>query len=228
MKTLDEIALADNERHAIEAAAAALQAQLPISDIVLFGSKARGDSEPDSDIDLLVLTERRLDGEEERAVVQALFDIGLRFDVVFGPLTVEARSWRQGLHSVLPIHAEVEREGVRCIDPGHAPKQANSSSQMNSAPMPREVLVKQAVNAWMTMAAEALAARADLAADRPRSTINRAYYAAFYAASAVLLSRGRHFVKHTGVQTALHRDLILPGLLAPEHGTAYDAMFNSG
>ena len=78
----------------------------------------------------------------------------------------------------------------------------------------------------MQMADEALAsARADFDAQRYRSAINRAYYAAFYAVSAVLLSQGRHFVKHAGVQTALHRDLVHTGLLAPEHGNAYDDLF---
>ena len=60
----------------------------------------------------------------------------------------------------------------------------------------------------------------------PRSAINRAYYAAFYAVSAVLLGRGRHFVKHAGVlHRPTSRDLIHPGLLAPEHGKAYDDLF---
>jgi len=225
MRTLAEITLPENERHAIEAAIAALPARAPVSEIVLFGSKARGDSAPDSDIDLLVLTERRLDAEEEHAIFQSLYDIGLRFDVVFGPLTVEAHSWRQGVHSVLPIHAEVEREGVRCLDSGPA-EQSEAGTGSDPAGSSREVLVTQAVAAWMGMAAEALAsAHADLVAGRPRSTVNRAYYAAFYAVSAVLLSRGRHFVKHAGVQAALHRDFIRPGLLAAEHGTAYDRMF---
>ena len=62
-------------------------------------------------------------------------------------------------------------------------------------------------------------------ARRWRSSINRAYYAAFYAASAVLLKQGRHFVKQPGVQTALHRDLVHTRLLAQEHGDAYDELF---
>jgi predicted nucleotidyltransferase len=114
MRTLDDVPLAPAERQAIEAAAAALHARFPVTDIVLYGFKARGDSSPDSDIDLLVLTARKLAWQEERTIIHELFDIGMRFDVLFSPLTAEAQSWREGLHSVLPIHIEVEREGVRC------------------------------------------------------------------------------------------------------------------
>jgi uncharacterized protein len=41
----------------------------------------------------------------------------------------------------------------------------------------------------------------------------------------VLLSQGRHFVKHAGVRTALHLDLVHTVLLASEHGKAYDKLF---
>jgi uncharacterized protein len=153
----------------------------------------------------------------------------MRFDVLLNPLTVEARSWREGVHSVLPIHTEVEREGARYLDRGDEPPPDRThppSHQVPSSAASREALVKQVVDEWMARAEEALASgRAELDAGRYSFTINRAYYAAFYAASAVLLSQGRHFVKHAGVQTALHRDLVLPGLLAPEHGDAYDELF---
>jgi uncharacterized protein (UPF0332 family) len=56
--------------------------------------------------------------------------------------------------------------------------------------------------------------------------INRAYYAAFYAAKAVLLLKGSHFVKHSGVRAAVHRDLVHPGLLKPSLGQSYDTLFD--
>ncbi len=42
--------------------------------------------------------------------------------------------------------------------------------------------------------------------------INRAYYALFYAVSALLLEEGRRFSKHSGVRAAFNRDLVKPGL----------------
>jgi len=82
------------------------------------------------------------------------------------------------------------------------------------------------VRYWMAKAREALAsARAELAAGRHGFAVNRAYYAAFYAASAVLLARGERFVKHSGVRGAVHRHLVKPGLLEQSLGQAYDRLF---
>lgn len=54
---------------------------------------------------------------------------------------------------------------------------------------------------------------------------SRAYYAAFYAATAVLLSKGREFSRHAGLLAAVHRDLVRPGLLPVQSGRALDRLF---
>lgn len=56
--------LVDSDRQTIDEITAALPAGWPVDAIVLYGSKARGDDTPDSDIDLLVLTGRPLSPEE--------------------------------------------------------------------------------------------------------------------------------------------------------------------
>lgn len=55
--------------------------------------------------------------------------------------------------------------------------------------------------------------------------VNRAYYACFYSASAVLLSSGERFVKHSGVRAAVHRSLVKTGRLQVEMGRHYDLVF---
>jgi len=77
-------------------------------------------------------------------------------------------------------------------------------------------------------AAESLeSAKDERTAGRYRFAMNRVYYACFYAASAVLLSEGRHFVKHAGVRSAMHKDLVNPGRLEPAWGDFYDEMFRA-
>ncbi len=79
---------------------------------------------------------------------------------------------------------------------------------------------------WMEKADASLAsARDELAAGRHSFAVSRSYYAAFYAASATLLTMGLRFVKHSGVRGALHAHLVKPGLLAADLGRAYDRLF---
>ncbi len=47
MKTLAQIELPSNEREAIERSAEILRSRFPVDRIILFGSKARGQSRPD-------------------------------------------------------------------------------------------------------------------------------------------------------------------------------------
>jgi hypothetical protein len=84
------------------------------------------------------------------------------------------------------------------------------------------------VGRYVALAQEALASsQSELAAGRLRFAVNRAYYACFYAASALLLAEGRTFVKHAGVRAALHRDLVHPGRLAVSWGELYDELFSA-
>ena len=54
---------------------------------------------------------------------------------------------------------------------------------------------------------------------------SRAYYAAFHAATAALLSKGLRFSKHRGLIAAVHRDLVRPGLLSTDVGRVLGKLF---
>jgi len=68
-QSLETAPLSQADRLAIHDAVARLVAAVPVERIVLFGSKARGDDDEESDIDLLVITSRPLDQTEARDVV---------------------------------------------------------------------------------------------------------------------------------------------------------------
>lgn len=112
MKTLEDIILHESDRQAVRRATDSLRQRFPISRIVLFGSKARGDDDGESDVDLLVLTARPLDALEKDAVMDAIYQTQLDFGVVLSPMVVDQAQWNGPLWSLLPVKAEIEREGV--------------------------------------------------------------------------------------------------------------------
>lgn len=85
---------------------------------------------------------------------------------------------------------------------------------------------QETVRHWWKMAEETLqSARTEYEAGLLHGAINRAYYAVFYVATALLVERGLRFKKHAGVRAALHREVTKTGVLPAEMGALYDRLF---
>ena len=112
MRRLAQISIRPSDRQAVEAAVCVARAQLPLERAVLFGSKARGDDDAESDIDLLLLTARRCNWSEKRALLAALWPLERSHGVVFSLLIVPTAEWEHGLYQVLPLRRAVERDGI--------------------------------------------------------------------------------------------------------------------
>ena len=112
MNGIDAIPLKAHDRAAIAAAVAVLRSRFSAVSVTLYGSKASGTDDAESDIDLLVLTSRALGWRERAELIDALFDIGVAHGVVISPLVVPAIEWEQGRFSVLPIHDVIAKAGI--------------------------------------------------------------------------------------------------------------------
>ncbi len=83
-------------------------------------------------------------------------------------------------------------------------------------------IVLREVSLYMQHADDALkVARLDLDNDFYSAAINRAYYAIFYAANALLATRKLARSKHSGVLAAFRQHFIKPGLLPVELSEIY-------
>jgi predicted nucleotidyltransferase len=107
-----DVALAAEDRAAVLEAAQVLSDHLPVERVVLYGSKARGDDQPDSDIDLLILTARPLNGAEGFRVTELLQPVQHRHHCIISPLRLSADEWYHGVYQVLGIREEVDRDGI--------------------------------------------------------------------------------------------------------------------
>ncbi|MBU0999596.1 nucleotidyltransferase domain-containing protein [Patescibacteria group bacterium] len=112
MKSFESASLMKNESEAIEAAIRMLKSEFSVSKVILFGSKARGDHDEHSDIDLLVVASKLLHWKEEKAIVGALFDIGMKYDVIFSPLFTSVDEWENGIFTKFPVYQEISRDGA--------------------------------------------------------------------------------------------------------------------
>lgn len=111
MKTLENIKLTAKEQVSIIQAVKFLKSELPVSKIILFGSKARGTSIEYSDIDLLIITSCPVTSVLRETISSKLAEINIENDVMLSSLVIYEKEWLEGLIHYTPIYNEVERDG---------------------------------------------------------------------------------------------------------------------
>ena len=112
MRILESTPLIKRERVAVKTIAEVLRKNFPVEEIILFGSKSRGDDEKHSDIDLLIVTDQTLHWKDEKAIVEIMFDAGMEYDVIFSPLFVSSEEWNKGIFTEFPVYKEIIRDGA--------------------------------------------------------------------------------------------------------------------
>ena len=100
------------ESNAISKLKYELLKSFPGAELVLFGSKARGDYRGFSDIDILILVDKEVDHELKDKIIEIAYDIELEHNIVFGLVIENKKSWRSSKYSVMPLFQNIEREGV--------------------------------------------------------------------------------------------------------------------
>jgi len=84
----------------------------PAARVILFGSRARGDSSPDSDWDILILSDAALSMEQEDTISHRLYDLGLETDSVISVIFNIKGDWASPLYQSMPFQQNVDREGI--------------------------------------------------------------------------------------------------------------------
>jgi predicted nucleotidyltransferase len=82
----------------------------PDAQIILYGSRARGDYAPDSDWDLLILTSKPLQESQKIEIQKELYKIELESDEVISTIIQSADEWKQ--FSLTTFYQVVHQEGI--------------------------------------------------------------------------------------------------------------------
>ncbi|MCF8230429.1 MAG: nucleotidyltransferase domain-containing protein [Bacteroidales bacterium] len=84
----------------------------PNAQIILYGSRARGDERIDSDWDILILTDYQVDLERERKFRNKIYNLELETGEAFSVFVYSKSDWQQK-QRISPFYHNVIQEGVR-------------------------------------------------------------------------------------------------------------------
>jgi uncharacterized protein len=81
------------------------------AEIILYGSRARGDNQEDSDWDFLILLKKTVNESIKDKIRERLFDIELETEFAFSTIIHSRQDWID--LSITPLFDNIQREGVR-------------------------------------------------------------------------------------------------------------------
>lgn len=81
------------------------------AEVILFGSRARGDYRKDSDWDFLILLNQPLTKDLKEFILDKLYDLELQTDSVISTIIHTKTEWEE--RSVTPIYQVIQKEGKR-------------------------------------------------------------------------------------------------------------------
>ncbi len=107
-----QLLISKKEKEALEKLVTAIKNQWKGARLKVFGSKVRGDFDEESDLDILVLLPFEVSNEVRHSIINIIFEINLQFDTNISGLIMSEKEWQSKMLSILPIHEEIEKEGV--------------------------------------------------------------------------------------------------------------------
>jgi uncharacterized protein len=84
----------------------------PSADIILYGSRARGDERPDSDWDILILINAKADIETEKVFRHKLFDLELKLGEAVSTSVYNKQEWKSK-YWMTPLYKSISLEGIK-------------------------------------------------------------------------------------------------------------------
>ncbi len=83
------------------------------AEIILYGSRSRGDAVSKSDWDLLILVDGPISDERTDRIRHRLYEIEWESGEVISSIVRNREEWNSDLYQAMPFHQRVQQEGIR-------------------------------------------------------------------------------------------------------------------
>ena len=113
MKTLDEVQyIQGQDRKVLLTVREAAQRLIPGAKVILYGSVARGTQHGDSDYDILILTDAKLDYPRRKPLREEVYELELNLGIQISLLYYSRAEWDSVVEHGSPFPGEVEKDGI--------------------------------------------------------------------------------------------------------------------
>jgi uncharacterized protein len=85
----------------------------PNAEIIFYGSRARGDAEPDSDWDFIILVDGVVTDERVDTLRHHLYELEWETGEVLSCIVRSHKDWQTSLYQATSLYQNAQREGVR-------------------------------------------------------------------------------------------------------------------
>jgi len=90
----------------------AIRQVVPDADVILYGSRARGDANEYSDYDILIIVNGSVDMALEERILDKIYPLELETCEVLTFIVYSTQDWNSPLYRAMPLHKNVDRDGV--------------------------------------------------------------------------------------------------------------------
>ena len=104
--------MAPTEKAILERFKASIARRFEVHKMILFGSRARGDADPESDLDVVVILEGEPDSGAKDYVSHCAWEAGYDQGIVVVPVVFGRKAWEEGPERRSLFVQAVETEGV--------------------------------------------------------------------------------------------------------------------
>ena len=101
------------EKQILETFAYLVRKKVSLRSVVLFGSRARGDAEPDSDMDVLVIVDDLTERDEDY-ISDCAWEAGFESGIVLVPVVFSRVEWENGPERYSLLAEAVKSDGCTC------------------------------------------------------------------------------------------------------------------
>ena len=100
------------EKIVLDRLKALLSERVGLHSLTLFGSRARGDADPDSDLDVLVVLDSQPTDRGRDLISDCAWEAGFEYGLVVVPVVFEKREWEEGPERYSLLSQAVHAEGI--------------------------------------------------------------------------------------------------------------------